>query len=430
MSAPERPSRQTLVVSPRQGNLPVALGAVVCGCLGFGLVWGLGIGRGRDHSTAIDAPTAAAASAEPGWHPRDRADFEPLDAVPGDSAGASRPPVADPAVAPASLDLPDPAATVVSGGLSRFSAAASAIEAPPPDAPPAPPERLSLPPDEEIAPVLPAASSDLTEPVAVDAPLGDPDPLDSAADSSTAAPDEAPADDEPAPRTLAAVDPPALTDPAADAAPAPLEVGPPPVVAEPRVTEAILPEPNCGVPLDPRPAAATAPTSVPMPSPAAGPTAGSTPFAAAPALVPDEPREATAVRAAPDTAAADIAGQGRPGPIQLEGIQSPQLTVEKRGPREVQVGKPARYEILVRNVGSAVAHDVALRDTVPYGAALVTTTPPAAPGRAAPGVPNDELVWSLGELAPARSVELAAQLPPGMKFVRANNAGWHDERTH
>ena len=25
--------------------------------------------------------------------------------------------------------------------------------------------------------------------------------------------------------------------------------------------------------------------------------------------------------------------------------------------------------------------------------------------------------------APAKSVELAAQLPPGMKFVRANNAG-------
>jgi len=32
--------------------------------------------------------------------------------------------------------------------------------------------------------------------------------------------------------------------------------------------------------------------------------------------------------------------------------------------------------------------------------------------------------------ATARAVELAAQLPPGMKFVRANNAGWHDERTH
>jgi hypothetical protein len=32
--------------------------------------------------------------------------------------------------------------------------------------------------------------------------------------------------------------------------------------------------------------------------------------------------------------------------------------------------------------------------------------------------------------APALAVELAAQLPTGMKFVRANNAGYYDERTH
>jgi len=32
--------------------------------------------------------------------------------------------------------------------------------------------------------------------------------------------------------------------------------------------------------------------------------------------------------------------------------------------------------------------------------------------------------------APARSIELAAQLPPGLKFVRANHAGWYEEKTH
>lgn len=32
--------------------------------------------------------------------------------------------------------------------------------------------------------------------------------------------------------------------------------------------------------------------------------------------------------------------------------------------------------------------------------------------------------------APANAVELATQLPPGMKFVRANNAGFYDERHH
>ena len=32
--------------------------------------------------------------------------------------------------------------------------------------------------------------------------------------------------------------------------------------------------------------------------------------------------------------------------------------------------------------------------------------------------------------AAARSVELAAQLPPGLKFVSANNAGYYDEKNH
>ena len=47
-----------------------------------------------------------------------------------------------------------------------------------------------------------------------------------------------------------------------------------------------------------------------------------------------------------------VAGQGRPGPLQLEGIQTPQVSVEKRGPREISVGKPVRYEIIVRNIGT------------------------------------------------------------------------------
>jgi uncharacterized repeat protein (TIGR01451 family) len=78
----------------------------------------------------------------------------------------------------------------------------------------------------------------------------------------------------------------------------------------------------------------------------------------------------------------------------------------------VQVGKPARYEILVRNVGAAVAHDVTLRDSVPYGTALVTTTPPATPGRAAPGVPSDELIWSLGDMQPGGQARVVIELMP------------------
>jgi uncharacterized repeat protein (TIGR01451 family) len=98
--------------------------------------------------------------------------------------------------------------------------------------------------------------------------------------------------------------------------------------------------------------------------------------------------------------------------MQLEGVQTPQLTVEKRGPREVQVGKPARYEILVRNAGSAIAHDVNLRDSVPYGTTLVTTTPPASPVANAAGGSEGDLVWSLGVLPPGGQARVVMEVMP------------------
>jgi uncharacterized repeat protein (TIGR01451 family) len=151
------------------------------------------------------------------------------------------------------------------------------------------------------------------------------------------------------------------------------------------------------------------------------------PFAAAPPIGPPP----VAVGNAPPMAGAAITGsgtpqgsatpptptgQGRPGALQLEGVQTPQLAVEKRGPREIQVGKTARFEILVRNVGSAVANDVVLRDSVPFGTALVATTPPAAPTPApaiagAPGASSD-LVWQLGTLPPGGQARVALDLMP------------------
>jgi uncharacterized repeat protein (TIGR01451 family) len=108
-------------------------------------------------------------------------------------------------------------------------------------------------------------------------------------------------------------------------------------------------------------------------------------------------------------AAAGVEGQGVPGPLQLEGVQTPQLTVEKRGPKEIQVGQPARFEILVRNVGSATAHEVMLRDEVPRGTSLIATTPPAAP---ADGNAKAELVWMLGALPPGEETRVLMELMP------------------
>jgi uncharacterized repeat protein (TIGR01451 family) len=206
------------------------------------------------------------------------------------------------------------------------------------------------------------------------------------------------------------VDPAALPDPPAMFA-SPREL--PPAVATPvppqpaGPTGGLVPR-FSGGDLSPR---AGSPPPQPMAVAVSNPFTAAPPLAGGPAGGGYGGYDSEQPQAPPDDFAM-ASGQGRPGPVQLEGVQSPQLTVEKRGPREVQVGKPARYEVFVRNVGSAVANDVVLRDAVPVGTTLVTTTPPAMPGRAATGVPTDELVWPLGTLPPGGQSRVVIELMP------------------
>ena len=161
----------------------------------------------------------------------------------------------------------------------------------------------------------------------------------------------------------------------------------------------------------------TKPASNIQPSPRA--SLGSAAFAAAPPLdgvleAPSTSRPTATLGAFEKTASLpsggksnpNVDGTGRPGPALLEGIQAPQIAVEKRAPREVQVGKTARYEIIVRNVGTIAAHDVVLRDEVPQGSRLVSTTPPAAPGS------KGEIVWSLGTLAQGAEARVSVEVVP------------------
>ena len=106
-------------------------------------------------------------------------------------------------------------------------------------------------------------------------------------------------------------------------------------------------------------------------------------------------------------------GQGRPGLPQMEGLQTPQLTLEKSGPRDLQVGKPARFEVIIRNVGAATAHDTVLRDAVPYGTSLITTMPPASPGDA--NTPSGELFWAIGELKAGQEARVAMEVMPELE---------------
>jgi uncharacterized repeat protein (TIGR01451 family) len=430
--ASPRPSRQDLVIPPRHSSWPVAAGVAASAAAGFGLVLFLGIGRSRPVAEQLDpAPPVAtttpdpappeaavmqAAIDEPGllppvdpapaappadrWAPRGAHEDEAAGGIPADRY-ATRP------VSHEDLPPVEPAADQPRRPLSRFSSPdLPPLEDPPPAQVPAAtelPTATELPP--QAPPAEPPPAPETTVP-ATAAVSGPPKASDDAAVSAT---DDVSRNEEPA--ALAVADP--STDPGAAAPPvqppAPLDAGdeakamsatplPPPAAT---VTDAATPPPDqpwpAAIPvgLPPPPFAAAPPIGPPQPL---GTAESSPPPASPPAAPADEP-----------ATVADVEGQGIPGPLQLEGVQTPQLTVEKRGPKEIQVGQPARFEILVRNVGSATAHEVTLRDEVPRGTSLIATTPPAAPTE---GAAKAELVWMLGTLPPGDETRVLMELMP------------------
>jgi len=112
----------------------------------------------------------------------------------------------------------------------------------------------------------------------------------------------------------------------------------------------------------------------------------------------------------------DAEGSGVPGARELEGPQAPQLVVQKVAPPEVQVGKPAVFEIRLKNVGQVPAQNVEVRDEIPKGTRLLDTQP-----RASRGV-RGELVWSLGTVKPNEEVRLEIRLMPTDEGVLGSKA--------
>jgi uncharacterized repeat protein (TIGR01451 family) len=468
-----RRSRQECVVPPSQSRFPVAFGALACGCLGFALVWVLGIGRRpapplqveTAHQADLDGtatPHETAADTAPATADQPLTDARPPQLFRGADATEMRPargdhwrpqsvaeePAAE-SVRPASLDTTDLAlqAAAEPRRFSRFSSA----DLPPVDAAPvdASPEETTDAPRKVaerslVAPVSssepetqPAAVPDAAPDAAVDlhtlpeptaTPPRESDAVVAVPETELPADPASPAADAPA-APVADAEPPAAEPLAAKTEAGPEPQSPPvqPPVSPPAVAPfaaapalappAAAPAPRFAPPAPPPFAPPVSPPPAAVPAPARPVAAVASPFAAAPALVPGPPSD-VGPRATFDGAGqrlqgpAGADGQGRPGPLQLEGVQSPQLAVEKRGPREIQVGKPARYEVLVRNVGSAIANDVVLRDAIPFGTTLITTTPPASPATAAGGTDADDLVWSLGQLPPGGQARVVIELMP------------------
>jgi uncharacterized repeat protein (TIGR01451 family) len=106
----------------------------------------------------------------------------------------------------------------------------------------------------------------------------------------------------------------------------------------------------------------------------------------------------------------DAAAAGRsiatPGERHLEGPQQPAITIEKFSPAEIQVGKPATFELIVRNVGQVPAQNVVVSDHVPAGTQLADVKP--QPAQSSDG----SLVWQLGTMQPSDEVAIALQVMP------------------
>jgi uncharacterized repeat protein (TIGR01451 family) len=95
-----------------------------------------------------------------------------------------------------------------------------------------------------------------------------------------------------------------------------------------------------------------------------------------------------------------------PGDRALEGQQSPAIVLEKTAPDEIQVERKATFQIRVRNVGNAAAHNVVVSDQVPRGTEYVDAMPECT--RTSDGL----LVWNLQTLQANEEVILAVNLLP------------------
>jgi uncharacterized repeat protein (TIGR01451 family) len=131
--------------------------------------------------------------------------------------------------------------------------------------------------------------------------------------------------------------------------------------------------------------------------------------ASPPARMATLPIAQTAARDAgngPAEAAGSLEGTGQPGKKQLEGPQTPQLTIQKFAPEGIQVGKPATFRVAVVNTGQIPAHGVEVRDQIPKGTQLINTRPRATRGA------SGELVWDLGTVKPGEETAIEMQVMP------------------
>lgn len=97
----------------------------------------------------------------------------------------------------------------------------------------------------------------------------------------------------------------------------------------------------------------------------------------------------------------------KPGPVSLQGIQAPAVTIQKIAPPEIQVNVEAEFSLVVRNVGRADAVNLTVIDPVPDGTRFVSAVPEPT-GRTTDGNP----IWKFGALKPNQQKIIKIRLLP------------------
>ena len=95
-----------------------------------------------------------------------------------------------------------------------------------------------------------------------------------------------------------------------------------------------------------------------------------------------------------------------PGDRRFDGVQAPSLSIEKLSPKEIQVGEPADFQIVLRNVGRVSVDEVQVYDQIPEGTEFISATP--APSRKS----NRQLNWDVGTLNPGVEKRINVKLKP------------------
>ncbi|MDB4862040.1 hypothetical protein OAI33_02000 [Pirellulaceae bacterium] len=96
----------------------------------------------------------------------------------------------------------------------------------------------------------------------------------------------------------------------------------------------------------------------------------------------------------------------QPGSLQLEGQQTPTLTVEKVAPAEVQVNRSAVFTTKIKNTGNVSAHGIRVTDFVPKGARLESAHPEFVQAT------DGSIQWTLGTLEPGDEATVSMKVVP------------------